>query len=595
MTPDVRASSARVTLLSMLGVAAIAAAAYLPVLGTGFSSDDFFILSRVRALNGLEHPLAYFQFGFFDYYRPVVFLSHALDWEMWGLNPFGYHLRSLLLHAVCSVLVLLIGRRLLSAPVAAIAATLFALHPASHEAVYWMAARFDLMATAFTLAALWCLSDDRPIWRGIGLLAFAIGLLSKESAISLVIVAPAWDVFVARRSFGSVIRRLLPLLVIVGMYAMVRMYGADLDAAGGGRRLPKAAMALMLMVAVLAHAWHHNRGAARPSPLLRVMRHRWLHPVLLVIVAGGIGLVLLAWPMTSAPVSRAIGFTAYVAFYFVSPVVFPSPPDWVFAPVAWPDALIGLLVVLTLAWIVLRFHRTIVQEASLLFLCVFIVAALLPVSSMTGGLRYLYLATAGVVLLAGWLLERVAPRARLAAAIGVTLLLAISLAQLMQAGRHWRAGSDMQRAGVLLMADAATPCGTRDVVMLTTPSGIGGVYANFLYEAFDVLADCPPKSFSTLLRVVGSDAHVDVTTAADGSIELRVPDYRGNILASADLSTFRERITPGRQLSLETAIGRLETYGAGSAQVFRIALEGHARIAAQFYYSDGAIHAAPVR
>src|SRR6188474_2507196 len=132
MTPDAQ-TTPRQTVLLMLGVAVLTIAAYLPVLGTGFSSDDFFILSRVRALNGLEHPLVYFQFGFFDYYRPLVFLSHALDWEVWGLDPVGYHLRSLLLHAGCSVLVLLIGRRFLSPVMAAAAAVLFALHPASHE------------------------------------------------------------------------------------------------------------------------------------------------------------------------------------------------------------------------------------------------------------------------------------------------------------------------------------------------------------------------------------------------------------------------------------------------------------------------------
>jgi hypothetical protein len=96
-----------------------------------------------------------------------------------------------------------------------------------------------------------------------------------------------------------------------------------------------------------------------------------------------------------------------------------------------------------------------------------------------------------------------------------------------------------------------------------------------------------------LLRVVGSDAHVDVSTAPDGQIELRVPDYRGNILASADLSTFRETITPGRRLSLDTAIGHLDTFGDGTTQVFRIALNPTARAAAHFYYSDGAIRAAP--
>ena len=590
MTPDARSSSARGTLLAMLGVAAIAAAAYLPVLGTGFTSDDFFILSKVRALNGLEHPLEYFKFGFFDYYRPLVFLSHALDWQTWGLNPFGYHLRSLILHTMCTVLVLLIGRRLVSGPMAAVAAALFALHPASHEAVYWMAARFDLMATTFTLVALWCLTDDRMVWRAIGFVAFALALLSKESAISLIIIAPAWDVFVSRRPFGDVIRRLLPLLIVVALYAVVRSFGADLEAAGGGRRIPKAVMALALMAIVLAEAWR-RRQRTESAPAPAVDGRSWL-----VVLGAGLALLaLLAWPTTSEPISRALGFAAYVVFYSISPIVFPSPPDWVFAPVTCQNALVGFAIVMIAGWIGLRFRRTLAQNPVAVFLCVFIVAALLPVSSMAGGLRYLYLATAGVTLFAAWLLERAAMRARLLSAIVVTVVVAMSLMQLMQAGRRWRAGADMQRAGILLMSHDIKPCGTRDVVLLTTPSGVGGVYANFLYEAFGVLTDCSPKSFSTLLRVTGSDAHVDIKSTETGMIEFRVPDYRGNILASADLSTFLERITPGRQLSLDTPIGHLETFGDGSTQIFQIRLNPTAAAASKFYYSDGAIRAVAVR
>ncbi len=66
MTPDARGAargSARDTLVAMAAIAAVAIAAYLPALATGFTSDDFFILARVKAQNGLAHPLAYFTSG----------------------------------------------------------------------------------------------------------------------------------------------------------------------------------------------------------------------------------------------------------------------------------------------------------------------------------------------------------------------------------------------------------------------------------------------------------------------------------------------------------------------------------------------------
>src|SRR5262245_24695396 len=111
-------------------VFAVACAAYLPALWTGFTADDFFILARVKAFDGLSHPLSYFSaIGFFEYYRPVTFLVHAADWQIWGLNAAGFHLTNVLLHATSSVLVFMLGRRLDGAETGLVAALLFALHP----------------------------------------------------------------------------------------------------------------------------------------------------------------------------------------------------------------------------------------------------------------------------------------------------------------------------------------------------------------------------------------------------------------------------------------------------------------------------------
>jgi hypothetical protein len=84
---------------------------------------------------------------------------------------------------------------------------------------------------------------------------------------------------------------------------------------------------------------------------------------------------------------------------------------------------------------------------------------------------------------------------------------------------------------------------------------------------------------------------VAATDAA--TIELRVPDYRGNIRASADLSHFTEPVRPGRAFDISTAAGRLETFAEGATQVFRITLSGPARDAERFYYADGAVRPVP--
>jgi hypothetical protein len=582
MTSDV--SAARPATSRTIGAAAalaiVAFVAYLPALTTGFSADDFFILSRLKAHGGLAHPLAYFGFGFFQYYRPIAFLSHGVDWQIWGLNPFGFHLTNLLLHVGCTLLVFQIGRRFVTVSTAVVAALLFALHPASHEAVYWIAARFDLMATFFTLAALWCLTHERAGWQAAGVTAFALALLAKESAISLLLIVPAWDVFVAKRDVRSVVRRLLPLVFVAVAYAILRNVGADLEAAGGSRRLPKLIGMAAILFTLLRLAWRRDRGT---PPDLHVS---W--PVATGLAA--LMLVLLWWPVTAMSAAKAFGFAAYAAFYLISPIIVPSPPPEWFTPMAVRDALPGFVVVCGGLAMLAGYGRALNRHAGVAFLALLVIAALLPVSSMPGGLRYLYLASAGVSLLTGWLLQQASRGAnRFAALAVVTIALVISTTQLLQAGRAWRAGSDMTRDGIMMMSSSLEPCGSKDVVLLTTPVGIGGVYANLYYEAFDVLANCSPKSFATLLRVVGTDAHINVVATSAGVIELRVPNYRGNIVASTDLSTFEIEVPTGLSRTVETAIGRLEISAEGATQVFRLTLAEDLRGAQRFYYSDGRI------
>src|SRR6186713_3006389 len=140
--------------LTGIAIAVIVAVVYLPALSSGFNADDYLILWRVKAIEAAGDPLGYFKFAFYEYFRPLGFLSYALDWRVWHLDAFGFHLTNIALHAANSFLVFRLARRLLQTPAAIVAGLLFALHPASHEVVYWIAARFGLLATFFALLAL---------------------------------------------------------------------------------------------------------------------------------------------------------------------------------------------------------------------------------------------------------------------------------------------------------------------------------------------------------------------------------------------------------------------------------------------------------
>jgi hypothetical protein len=174
-------------------------------------------------------------------------------------------------------------------------------------------------------------------------------------------------------------------------------------------------------------------------------------------------------------------------------------------------------------------------------------------------------------------------------------LLGVSAAQIVVVGRTWRWAAAMTRDGVILMSEAAQPCGTKDVVLLTTPAGIGDVYGNLYYEAFDVLTGCSPRDVRTLLRVVRTDADVTVTNPDPGVVEIRVLRYSGNVLASDDLRNFDHRIEPGSAASISTPAGKLTTFPEGTSQVFRLVMTPEIAGAERFYYSHGSIRPAPRR
>jgi len=122
-------------------------------------------------------------------WHPITWLSHALDCQIFGLNPMGPHSVNVLLHAANAVLLFLI---LESATGLAwrslIVSALFALHPINVESVAWIAERKNVLSMFFLLLALAAYGwyTRRP---GVGrylavTFAYALGLMTKPQVIT---------------------------------------------------------------------------------------------------------------------------------------------------------------------------------------------------------------------------------------------------------------------------------------------------------------------------------------------------------------------------------------------------------------------------
>jgi tetratricopeptide (TPR) repeat protein len=150
--------------------------AYLPVTWAGFVWDDDDYLTEnplVTAPDGLRR--IWLSLDAPSQYFPLVYTSFRLEHAVFGLDPLGYHLVNVALHALNALLVVVLLRRL-AVPGAWLAAALFALHPVQVESVAWVTERKNVLSAAFfLLAGLAWLRYLEPGPRRLGAYALALG------------------------------------------------------------------------------------------------------------------------------------------------------------------------------------------------------------------------------------------------------------------------------------------------------------------------------------------------------------------------------------------------------------------------------------
>lgn len=189
----------RFDLFAALALALIAAGLYLPSLGANFVYDARGILlanDYVHHLRNLADVLTLrvLRMDVMDNNRPVYLVSAMLDWALWGANPAGHHFMSIAWHAVATVLLFALCRRVadgVSPWIPFAAALLFAVHPVNCEPVAEVSYRKDLIAAAGVLAALNLATFFRPefsrrnVWIAIACIAsliLAVG--AKENGVA---------------------------------------------------------------------------------------------------------------------------------------------------------------------------------------------------------------------------------------------------------------------------------------------------------------------------------------------------------------------------------------------------------------------------
>jgi tetratricopeptide (TPR) repeat protein len=166
--------------------------AYFPALRGGFIWDDDAYVTKNTLLtspDGLKR--IWFSLDSPSQYFPLTYTMFRFERTFWGLNPAGYHLVNIFLHAANALLLWRLLRRL-SVPGAWLAAALFALHPVHVESVAWITERKNVLSLFFFLLAVlaWIeFVEDRPKpswrWYGLTLVFYALALCAKTTACTL--------------------------------------------------------------------------------------------------------------------------------------------------------------------------------------------------------------------------------------------------------------------------------------------------------------------------------------------------------------------------------------------------------------------------
>jgi protein O-mannosyl-transferase len=181
------------------------------------------------AYRGLGWPQLRWMFTttLLENYVPVAWLSLGLDYRLWGMDPAGYHLTSVLLHAVGAGLFYLVALHLLGRATgltggalrlaAFTAALFFALHPLRAESVAWVSERRDVLAGVFFFITvlLYCRAADTAGARRRRLLVASVGayllaLGSKPMVMTVPAVLVLLDLYPLRRLPGDPRRWLDP-------------------------------------------------------------------------------------------------------------------------------------------------------------------------------------------------------------------------------------------------------------------------------------------------------------------------------------------------------------------------------------------------
>jgi len=199
------------------------------VLGHEFLSWDDEILVTQNYLVRNFSPMIFWSYDP-ELYIPITLLSFQINYALFDLNPFWYHLTNLIIHISNALLVFWLSLMIIKKRYLAVfAALIFAVHPLNTEAVAWISARKELLSTFFMLSALitYVKTGDKRWMIVLSLILFVLAMMSKVTALVLPLILILYDQ-AQPKSENRNPKTYIPFLLLAGIFAVIAVVGKSI-------------------------------------------------------------------------------------------------------------------------------------------------------------------------------------------------------------------------------------------------------------------------------------------------------------------------------------------------------------------------------
>jgi tetratricopeptide (TPR) repeat protein len=212
----------------------ITLAVYYPSLGGGFLNiDDMHYIDENEYIRDLSLKGIYKVFTSIIVvnYFPLQILSYAIDYHLWGLNPFGYRLGNLIFHLGNAFLVFFFLRRLLAGRtwLSFAGSLIFSLHPVNVESVAWVSERKNVLSVFFLLLSFlayfrYLEGKKKGLAYGFSLGLYLLSILAKVSSVIFPLLLILYDMCFTTRSRKEWIKDKIPFFLMSAFFSGLAVY-----------------------------------------------------------------------------------------------------------------------------------------------------------------------------------------------------------------------------------------------------------------------------------------------------------------------------------------------------------------------------------